>query len=354
MRLWTTDDRRWGVWAGVHAAEPVAGVQRRHLAPVPGDQLHAGGVRELPARPRARRRVPLEPPQRRASTTSRTAGPTPSRGAGTGCSRTFGVERERLRPARQGLVPHQGRRDKDDNPDITDYYGYGSLTAIYKWRDHSFSLMGRGNLSKGKGAAELTWMSPRAPRTAARLRAGLHRLRREPDRLQLEPEHDRRSASRSTTRSSAGALPDDAVADADPVHDVAAEQRRSRDRPLRTSPSWVRFRWRDVSRSGTAIAAESAAMPRIEPSAEDRDVGESPGGRAQGLEAEQDQRGGARHAVHHADEQGARRESPAGACARDAPDRAACPRRGANGRGNGRRRPRGDARGSGSRSRRSR
>ena len=50
---------------------------------------------------------------------------------------------------------------KEDNPDITDYYGYGSLTGIYKWRGHSFSLMGRGNLSKGKGAAELTWMSPR-------------------------------------------------------------------------------------------------------------------------------------------------------------------------------------------------
>ena len=50
---------------------------------------------------------------------------------------------------------------KEDNPDITDFYGYGSLTGIYKWRDHSFSLMARGNLSKGKGAAELTWMSPR-------------------------------------------------------------------------------------------------------------------------------------------------------------------------------------------------
>lgn len=48
----------------------------------------------------------------------------------------------------------------DDNPDITDFYGHGSLTAIYKWRNHSFSLMGRGNPGKGKGAAQLSWVSP--------------------------------------------------------------------------------------------------------------------------------------------------------------------------------------------------
>ena len=48
-----------------------------------------------------------------------------------------------------------------DNPDITDYLGYGSLRGIYKWRDHSFNVMARGNLSTGKGAAEVTWTSPR-------------------------------------------------------------------------------------------------------------------------------------------------------------------------------------------------
>ncbi|MFE8033455.1 phospholipase A [Thiohalocapsa marina] len=49
----------------------------------------------------------------------------------------------------------------DDNPDITDYMGYGDITAYFKWRDHSFSLMGRGNPSTGKGSAELTWMTPK-------------------------------------------------------------------------------------------------------------------------------------------------------------------------------------------------
>lgn len=47
----------------------------------------------------------------------------------------------------------------DNNPDITDYYGYGGLTAIYKWRGNSFALMGRGNLGTGKGAVQFTWTS---------------------------------------------------------------------------------------------------------------------------------------------------------------------------------------------------
>ena len=48
----------------------------------------------------------------------------------------------------------------DDNPNITDYYGYGDLTAIYNWRGHSFSLMGRGNPGTGKGAVRFTWTTP--------------------------------------------------------------------------------------------------------------------------------------------------------------------------------------------------
>jgi len=46
---------------------------------------------------------------------------------------------------------------EDDNPDIVDYYGHGEITGIYKWRDNSFTLMGRGNLDTGKGAAQFTW-----------------------------------------------------------------------------------------------------------------------------------------------------------------------------------------------------
>lgn len=49
--------------------------------------------------------------------------------------------------------------NEDDNADITDYMGNGDITAIYKWRGNSFSLMGRGNLDTKKGAAQLTWTS---------------------------------------------------------------------------------------------------------------------------------------------------------------------------------------------------
>jgi phospholipase A1 len=74
---------------------------------------------------------------------------------------TFGFERENFALLANAWYRIKESDDKDDNPDITDYYGYGSLTALYKWRDHSFTLMGRGNLSTGKGAAQFTWTSPR-------------------------------------------------------------------------------------------------------------------------------------------------------------------------------------------------
>jgi phospholipase A1 len=48
-----------------------------------------------------------------------------------------------------------------DNSDIIDYYGYGDLTAVYKWHGHSFTLTGRGNLAQKKGALRVTWMTPR-------------------------------------------------------------------------------------------------------------------------------------------------------------------------------------------------
>jgi phospholipase A1 len=62
---------------------------------------------------------------------------------------------------------------KDDNPDITDYLGYGEVTALYKWRGHTFTLYGRGNLSTGKGAGQLTWSSPRLFGSPLRLYAQL-------------------------------------------------------------------------------------------------------------------------------------------------------------------------------------
>jgi phospholipase A1 len=48
---------------------------------------------------------------------------------------------------------------EDDNPDIMDYMGHGQVTALYRWQGNSFALMGRGNLSTGKGAGQFSWTS---------------------------------------------------------------------------------------------------------------------------------------------------------------------------------------------------
>ena len=70
-----------------------------------------------------------------------------------------GVERNNFVLLARAWTRYTPADYEDDNPDIVDYYGHGEITGIYKWRDNSFSLMGRGNLSTGKGAAQFTWAS---------------------------------------------------------------------------------------------------------------------------------------------------------------------------------------------------
>ena len=48
----------------------------------------------------------------------------------------------------------------DDNPDILDYYGYGSIKALYFYKKNLFTLMGRLNPLKQKGALEFTYSYP--------------------------------------------------------------------------------------------------------------------------------------------------------------------------------------------------
>lgn len=53
--------------------------------------------------------------------------------------------------------------EKDDNPNIEDYYGYGDLTFVYNYKKHQFDLILRNNLEfndKNKGSAELNWTFP--------------------------------------------------------------------------------------------------------------------------------------------------------------------------------------------------
>lgn len=77
----------------------------------------------------------------------------------------------------QGNLSLQGRvwrrlREKpelDDNPDITDYMGYGDLQAIYRRGEHTLSALARANLQTGKGALQLDWSFP-MPYMGGRLR----------------------------------------------------------------------------------------------------------------------------------------------------------------------------------------
>lgn len=49
---------------------------------------------------------------------------------------------------------------KDDNPDITDYLGYGDVTLLWRYGRQTLTLIGRGNPATGKGAAKFEWSFP--------------------------------------------------------------------------------------------------------------------------------------------------------------------------------------------------
>lgn len=159
MRMWATGDRRWGIWGAytqqnqwqVYNAEISRPFRETNYMPEafvsyrPGIDLGGFHWRLL--------NVGFNHQ---------------SNGRTDQLSRSWnrivadaGVERDKVAVLAKVWYRIKESADKDDNPDITDYYGYGSLTAIYKRHDHSFSLMGRGNVRTGKGAAQLTWSSPR-------------------------------------------------------------------------------------------------------------------------------------------------------------------------------------------------
>jgi phospholipase A1 len=70
-----------------------------------------------------------------------------------------GIERENLALVVRAWTRVRPGDYEDDNPDITDYLGYGQVTALYRYGEDTFTLMGRGNLAAGKGAAQFTWAS---------------------------------------------------------------------------------------------------------------------------------------------------------------------------------------------------
>lgn len=79
-----------------------------------------------------------------------------------------GFERDKVWGGDLALLARASYRLKenvedDDNPDITDYYGWGELRAIFRRENLWFSLMARGNTSTGKGAAQFEMGFPLLP-----------------------------------------------------------------------------------------------------------------------------------------------------------------------------------------------
>lgn len=156
FRFWATDDRRFGAWAGytqrsqwqVYNSDLSAPFRETNYEPevfVTYDpQLSFGGFdwRLLKVGYNHQSNGRSDPISR---SWDRIVG-------------EFGIERgDFALMVRPWIVIDDGG---DDNPNIEDYMGYGDITAVYKWEGHSFTLMGRGNPSSGKGTVQLTWMSP--------------------------------------------------------------------------------------------------------------------------------------------------------------------------------------------------
>lgn len=156
-RLWTTDDRRWGLW--------MAYTQQNQWQ-VYNDEI-SRPFRETNYMPEVFGSYRLDWHAAGLDWKVLTFGLNhQSNGRADPLSRSWnrifaevGVERSNLALMLRGWTRLKESADKDDNPDITDYYGYAELNALYRWRGNSFTLMGRGNVSTGKGAVQLGWFS---------------------------------------------------------------------------------------------------------------------------------------------------------------------------------------------------
>jgi len=157
-RLWTTDDRRWGVW--------MAYTQQSQW------QVYGGDIsrpfRETNYMPEVF--VSFRPDVQLGSFhwgLLNVGYNHQSNGRAQVLSRSWdrlfaeaGIERDNLALLARVWYRMHESSDEDDNPDITDYLGYGDLTVLYRLNGHSLGVMGRGNLSTGKGAVQLTWTTP--------------------------------------------------------------------------------------------------------------------------------------------------------------------------------------------------
>ena len=158
-RVWSSDDRRWGVW--------LAYTQLSQW------QVYNSAVsrpfRETNYEPEVM--VSFRPDVRLGSFDLRLLNfgyNHQSNGRSQVLSRSwnrlfaeFGIERDQFAVLTKIWYRLPESSSEDDNPDISRYMGYGEMTGVYKWRDHSFSMMLRGNWNTGKAAARFSWTTPR-------------------------------------------------------------------------------------------------------------------------------------------------------------------------------------------------
>jgi phospholipase A1 len=159
FRFWTTDDRRWGAWAAYTQQSQWQLYNDSGNASRPFRETNYMPELILSYKP-ALQWGDLQWNLLNVAFNHQSNGRTDTISRSWNrLIASFGVEQGNL-----GILARLWWRipessDSDDNPTISDYYGWGDLSAIYKWRGQSFSASIRGNPGTGKGAGQMTWTS---------------------------------------------------------------------------------------------------------------------------------------------------------------------------------------------------
>lgn len=159
-RLWTTDDRRFGVWA--------AYTQQSHWQVYNSSDEVSKAFRETNYMPEVfvSYRPGIALPGGFQWNLLNAGYTHQSNGRSAALSRSWdrlfvegGMENGNFALVGRAWYRIKESSNSDDNPDITDYLGYGELWGIYRWNEHSFNLGVRGKPG-GKGSGMFTYTSP--------------------------------------------------------------------------------------------------------------------------------------------------------------------------------------------------
>lgn len=160
-RMWASDDRRFGVWAGY--------TQQSNWQAYNDDDQVSRPFRETNYEPEVfvSYRPGIELPLGFQWNLLNAGYNHQSNGRSEVLSRSWdrlytelGVERGNLAVLARAWYRIEEDDEEDDNSDITDYLGHGDLKAIYRWHGHSFQLGARASFGEGHGAVQAGWISP--------------------------------------------------------------------------------------------------------------------------------------------------------------------------------------------------